>query len=91
MVQADGIAHDPVAHKFTLAGEGGEAVLEYRVLKRSSSAQAPATIDFVHTYVPSALRGRGMAERLVRHGLKWARDQGYQVQASCWYVGKFLR
>ena len=47
-------------------------------------------IDFTHTYVPFALRGQGLAERLVEVGLAWAKEQGYQIEASCWYVKKFL-
>ncbi|MGL4641014.1 MAG: GNAT family N-acetyltransferase, partial [Shewanella sp.] len=31
------------------------------------------------------------AERLVRHGLKWAKAQNVEIQASCWYVQKFLK
>ena len=42
-------------------------------------------------YVPAEFRGRGLAERLVRHGLQWAKAQGYDIQASCWYVRKFIR
>ena len=48
-------------------------------------------IDFAHTFVPVQLRGRGIAERLVRYGLGWARDQGFVINASCWYVRRFLR
>lgn len=91
MAPADNIVHDQARNRFTLPGEGGEALLEYRILAQAGGEQAPSRIDFVHTYVPPALRGQGMAERLVRHGLKWARDQGYEIRASCWYVSKFLR
>ena len=43
------------------------------------------------TFVPESLRGQGIAEKLVRTGLAWAREQGYQIEASCWYVRRFLR
>lgn len=85
------IHHSPEQQKFTLAVAGTEAVLEYRLLPSASEDKQPATINFTHTYVPPELRGRGLAESLVRHGLKWARAQGYQIRASCWYVNKFLR
>lgn len=77
------IEHHQQAQKFTLGEQGNEAVLQYRL--------SPGAIDFTHTYVPPPLRGRGLAEALVRHGLKWAREQGYDIHASCWYVAKFLR
>lgn len=68
---------------FTLTREGKDAVLEYRL--------ADGGVNFTHTYVPPELRGQGLAESLVRHGLKWAREEGYDISASCWYVAKFLR
>lgn len=48
-------------------------------------------IDFNRTFVPDELRGKGLAERLVRHGLKWAKAQDFEIAASCWYVQKFLK
>lgn len=77
------IEHHPQEQKFTLHEQNEEAVLQYRL--------SPGAVDFTHTYVPPDLRGRGLAESLVRHGLKWAREQDYDIHASCWYVAKFLR
>lgn len=77
------IEHHQQAQKFTLREEDDEAVLQYRL--------SPGAVDFTRTYVPSHLRGKGLAESLVRHGLKWAREQGYEIHASCWYVARFLR
>ncbi len=48
-------------------------------------------IDFTYTFVPETLRGHGIAEKLVRTGLAWAREQGFEIEASCWYVQRFLR
>lgn len=79
------IRHQPERQRFVLELEDGEAVLDYRLLPGGRA------IDFSHTYVPPALRGRGIAEKLVRSGLAWAREQGYEIQASCWYVQRFLR
>lgn len=84
------ITHDPQAQRFFLDVGGQQARLDYR-LSDSPTAGEKSTINFTHTFVPPEFRGRGYAERLVRHGLKWAKDQGYAIQASCWYVGKFLR
>ena len=47
-------------------------------------------IHFTSTYVPDSMRGQGVAEKLVRTGLAWARDQQYDITTSCWYVDKFL-
>ncbi len=61
-----------------------EAILEYQLLQNNS-------VDFTRTYVPNQFRGKGLAEKLVRHGLAWASEQGFSIRASCWYVDKFLR
>lgn len=77
------IHHEPERQRFVCRVDGLESVADYR--------RRGAQIDFSHTYVPDALRGRGIAEKLVREALAWARDQGLHIEASCWYVRKFLR
>ena len=76
--------HQPEQQRFVVQTGNAEAVLEYRLLQDNG-------IDFTRTFVPEALRGQGIAEKLVRTGLGWARDQGYEIQTSCWYVGRFLK
>lgn len=77
------ILHHTEQQRFVLQLDGAEAVLDYAVNGNS--------INFHHTFVPPAFRGKGLAEKLVRHGLAWAKQQQYQLSASCWYVQKFLR
>lgn len=76
------IQHQTDRSRFILLKDGHECVLDY-VLQNH-------TIDFTHTYVPFALRGQGLAEPLVEQGLAWAKQQGYALTASCWYVKKYL-
>jgi len=82
------IYHDSENHRFTLALDNQVAVLEYRLEKTLPERQV---VNFTHTFVPPQFRGKGHAEKLVRQGLSWARDQGYEITASCWYVQMFLR
>ena len=77
------VHHDTARGAFTVREDGTEAVLEYT---RSDAS----TVAFVHTLVPPALRGRGIAERLVTAGLSWAREQRLSVTAQCSYVAGFL-
>ncbi len=77
------VRHDPARGAFLVIEDGAESVLEY-------VASGPSTVSFVHTFVPPALRGRGIAERLVAAGLGWARAQGLRVTASCSYVAAYL-
>jgi len=76
--------HQPKRQRFVVQSGDDEAVLEYRLLQNDG-------IDFTRTFVPEALRGQGVAEKLVRTGLGWAREQGYEIQAGCWYVARFLK
>ncbi|MCL2919461.1 GNAT family N-acetyltransferase [Shewanella litorisediminis] len=78
----DAVIHDKTNQVFLLAANGVEARLEYH--------RQGDSIDFNRTFVPPELRGQGLAEKLVRHGLAWARKQGLDIHASCWYVQKFL-
>lgn len=78
----ESVQHLAEQARFILVHEQAEAVLAYRLTDHS--------IDFYSTYVPPACRGKGLAEKLVRTGLKWAKEQGYSIHASCWYVAKFI-
>ncbi len=76
------VRHQPERQRFVAVVDGHESVVDYRL-----SGQG---IDFNHTFVPDALRGRGVAEKLVRAALAWARAQNLRIEASCWYVRRFL-
>ena len=76
------VKHQAGDQRFVVVVDGHESVVDYRLSGRS--------IDFNHTYVPDALRGRGVARVLVGEALLWARAEGYQIQASCWYVKRVL-
>ena len=39
-----------------------------------------------HTGVPTSMRGRGIAEKLVRALIDDARDQGFKIVPACSYV-----
>jgi predicted GNAT family acetyltransferase len=44
-----------------------------------------------HTYVPTALRGQGVAEKLVRAALGFAQAEGLKVVPHCSYVAAFIQ
>ena len=81
------VIHQPEQHRFVIVTQGIESVLTYRLFEQAGRQ----AIDFNSTYVPPSLRGHGLAEKLVRAGLHWAKGQGYLLNASCWYVAKFIR
>lgn len=80
------IDHQKENSRFVLAKDNHECILDYKITSGSDNT----IIDFNSTYVPFALRGQGLAEELVAAGLAWAKEQGYQMEGSCWYVKKFL-
>ena len=76
------IEHQQEQQRFCFAIQEDLAELKYQL-------NAPR-IHFSSTYVPDSMRGQGIAEKLVRTGLAWAREQNYEITTSCWYVDKFL-
>lgn len=76
------VQHQADSMRFLVDCGGQQAELTYKLTGHS--------IDFDHTYVPFRLRGKGIAEALVDTGVTWAKAQGYDIKASCWYVEKFL-
>lgn len=78
------IVHQPELFRFIVDIDNQQSRLEYELMPRHG-------INFTFTYVPDALRGQGIAEKLVRTGLAWAREEGFGIEASCWYVKRFLR
>lgn len=47
-------------------------------------------ITLLHTEVPEALRGRGIASMLAQTGLEYARDQQLKVDVVCPLVANYL-
>ena len=78
------IEHQSEQSRFIININDDAAVLEYQLLDNN-------ILDFTRTYVPFRHRGQGHAEALVHAGLAWANNQGFTLQASCWYVDKFLK
>lgn len=77
------VRHDDKKGKFYADIEGAEAVIEY-------DKRPDGTYDLMHTYVPPELRGKGIAEDLVRQSLEQIRAEGAKMVPSCPYVHKFV-
>lgn len=76
------IHHDGGNHRFEAVVDGHACVLEY--------ALADGRMRILHTGVPAAVGGRGIAARLVRAALDWARREGLRVVAQCDYAAAYL-
>jgi uncharacterized protein len=77
------IVHDAGNGRFTHERDGHTSYLAYRRIDDK-------TVDFVSTYTPPALRGRGIAARLVKRGLEWAESEGLEVVPTCWFVAEYV-
>ena len=76
------VRHNPVEKRFELELDGALAVLEYEI----DGGKFIAT----HTGVPFALEGRGIASRLARAALEYARTHELKVVPLCSFVAGYL-
>jgi predicted GNAT family acetyltransferase len=81
--ELDSVRHNPTAHRYEINVNGLLAVAEY--------VTEGDRMVFTHTFVPPELRGRGLAEKLVRRALEDARTQNAKVVPACSYVDAFIR
>jgi predicted GNAT family acetyltransferase len=69
--------------RFELERDGQVAYLAYNL--------AGKVLQLIHTEVPEALRGKGMASALAQSALEWARDHDVKVDVICPAVAVYLR
>ena len=79
----ESFTHDEEAHEFVYQQGTERSFLTYHEI-------GPGVRDYASTFVPPALRRHGVGTRLVRYALDHARDNGYKIRPSCWFVAEFL-
>lgn len=77
------ITRNVAQHRFEARIEGTVAHCDYRL--------DGTVLRLVHTEVPAALEGRGIAAGLVAAALAWARAEGFSVIPACSYVRAYVR
>ena len=77
------VIHNEAEHRYEATVDGQLSVCEYEI--------ADNHMVFTHTLVPPELRGRRIAEELVRAGLAGARTRGVKVIPACSFVDAFIR
>jgi len=78
-----GVRHNEEARRFELYINGLRALLTYRLsLDR---------IVLLHTEVPRSLEGQGLAAKLTRFALDFAREKRLGVIPLCPYASSFIR
>jgi uncharacterized protein len=76
------VTHNEAEQRFELLAEGLTSLIAYR--------RAPGVISFHHTAVPPALEGNGIAAKLTRTALDFARAEKLRVVPACSYVAAFI-
>ena len=77
------VVHNAANYRFELDVEGQTVFTEYRL--------SPGVMTFYHTLTPQALRGRGLAARVVQTALEFARAERLKVVPLCWYVNEHIK
>ena len=77
------VIHDAANQRYEALVEGHVSICDYEL--------ADGRMIFTHTVVPPELRGRGIAEKLVRTALADARAAGRKVVPACSYVSVFVQ
>ena len=76
------VTHDASTQEFYVETPDGKALLHYE--------REGAVLNFHHTFVPPALRGKGIAEEIVRSGFEYAEKNHLKVIPSCPYVARLV-
>jgi predicted GNAT family acetyltransferase len=79
----DTVTHNPTQGRYELAVEGGTAFANYR---REGSV---LVIPYVEA--PVALRGQGVAGRLMEGVVAIARAEGWKIRPLCSYAAAWVR
>ncbi|RZK98120.1 MAG: N-acetyltransferase [Hymenobacter sp.] len=78
------VHHSVSSQSFTSGPVDNQAELAY-------SLPAAGVIDFLHTFVPEAQRGQGVAEELAKTGLDYARQHHLRVRTSCEFMAGYVQ
>ena len=77
------IQHDEKVHKFFALIDGQEAHVTYALA-------GDHVRDFQHTFVPEELRGKRIADQIVRFALDDTLREGYRFIPTCPFVHGFV-
>ena len=76
------VQHNSRQNRFEMEIDGATAYLEY--------LDQGQRLVLTHTFVPPPLRGKGLAGKLTRAALDFAREKGKTVDPQCSYVAAFM-
>jgi uncharacterized protein len=77
------VIHNEEQQQFELVAQSRKSLLAYH--------RTPGVITFDHTEVPPELEGQGIAAKMTRAALDFARTERLRVVPACSYVAAFIR
>ncbi len=98
LLGTEGQFHDTLRENMDMESNGrvehriGESRFVYQDDPRCEVVyrQTGKVVDFVRTYVPNDLRGKGIAQALAHEALLWAKENHLEVVATCSFVGRYI-
>lgn len=82
-MKANSVIHNPQESQFEIKIDDHVALLEYKITNGS------ITID--HTFVPTELRGKGLAAKLAQAALKFSQTENLKVIPQCSYIEAYMK
>ena len=76
------VVDNQAAHRFEISLGGETAYAEYSLVR--------GAIILPHTEVPEAFEGKGVAGRLARYAMQYARDHHLKVIPLCPYMAAYM-
>ena len=76
------VDHDLALNRFEAVIDADRAVLDYTL--------AGPGMTITHTFVPPTLRGRGIAEALMKAAVAFARGRNLTIDPQCSYAARYL-
>jgi predicted GNAT family acetyltransferase len=76
------VRNNTALSRYELDVDGATAFANYRIV--------PGTVIITHTETPPALRGRGIASKLIQGALEQIRAEDLKVVAGCGFVVDYL-
>jgi predicted GNAT family acetyltransferase len=70
------------ANRFEIRLGGDVAIIDYMLNGRN--------ITMTHTEVPPAFEGKGIAAKLAKFALDWAKENDYKVNPLCPYIKNYV-
>jgi uncharacterized protein len=77
------VTHNRGQHRFEIPLGAELALLQYR--------EHDGSIDLIHTEVPQSHQGQGLADKLAKAALDYARQNQLRVIPSCKFVRAYLK